>query len=105
MLDEHPLSSPYIEMARHMSVDDVAELLERTTWRLIDTAPRDGSPIIAWDVDPTTNPTGGWVIVRWQALPTRQAAGEEAWVIVDGVYTCAPSHWMPVPPQPPPPED
>lgn len=78
MLDDKSLSNPNLEVARHMSAKDVADLLERTTWRLIDTDPRDGTPIITWDVDPTTNPIGDWVIVRWQAMLARQAGREEA---------------------------
>ena len=77
MLDDNSLANPYLEVARYMSVENVADLLKRTTWRLIDSAPRDGTPVIAWDVDRTTNPTGSWVIVRWQAIPTRQAAGKK----------------------------
>lgn len=105
MLDEDQPSNFYLDQARRLPVKEVAKLLERTTWRLIDTAPRNGTPIIAWDVDRTTNPIGNWVVVHWEETPTLRDPAAGVWVIVPGIYTCAPSHWMPVPSQPPPPED
>jgi hypothetical protein len=105
MLDESMPPDFYLDLARRMPVEEIARLLERTTWRLIDTAPRDGTPIIAWDIDPTTNPTGDWVVVRWRPAATSRDPGGGAWMIAHDLYTYAPSHWMPVPPQPPPPED
>jgi hypothetical protein len=88
-----------------LPLDEVVQLIERTTWRLIDTAPRDGTPIIAWDVDRTTPLCGTWVIARWRRGRESEDPEQGAWEIVPGLYALALSHWMPVPPQPAPSED
>jgi hypothetical protein len=103
--EENALSDLALEWARHLSVEEVARLLERTTWRLIETAPRDGTPLIGWDIDPTTNPTGTWVVAHWEAAPTSQDPAGGGWVVVTGFCSHVLSHWMPVPPQPPRMED
>lgn len=102
---ETALSDLALEQARHLSMDEVARLLERTTWRLVETAPRDGTPIIGWNTDPTTNPTGTWVVAHWEAAATSQDPAGGSWVVVTGFCSHVLSHWMPVPPKPPPVED
>ena len=57
-------------------------------WKDISTAPKDGTPVIVTDGAGVYG--AGW----WHS-------GEEAWLDCDG---CRPTHWMPLPSSPQPPE-
>jgi hypothetical protein len=60
-----------------------------TDWQLIETAPRDGTPILVCVAGQD------WVdIARWgSVIPGRAYTG---WMIA-GNYQIRPTHWMPVP--------
>jgi hypothetical protein len=97
------VSHDVLARARQLRLDEIARLLERTTWRLIDTAPRDGTPILGWSNDLTSGFEESWVVARWQATPSQPWPGG-AWVSALGLPMVL-SHWMPLPPRPNPPED
>ncbi len=53
-------------------------------WQPIETAPRDGTPLLVWDGDVP-------IIAYWHRA---------AWRYSPKGYTCHPTHWMPLPPPP-----
>ena len=65
-----------------------------TQWQLIETAPKDGTEILAWQKDETGlhQPNGFYTLVRWDG---RHFSDSES-------YGQGSTHWMP---KPPPPED
>lgn len=68
-------------------LDAIEELLSMIAPRPIETAPRDRTPIIAYD------PELGWHEVWWNG---HEWASEDA--DVDAMYE--PTHWIPRPPKP-----
>lgn len=71
-----------------------------TDWQLIDTAPKDGSPILATNENYAYT-LGRCVVVYWNTDPD---AGEEGWMTPDDgdldVRRTWLTHWMPLPPKP-----
>lgn len=67
-------------------------------WQPIATAPRDGTPVLAWE-------DGVAYVTEWQES-FRDGFGDThtGWVEPDvgelGPYPCHPSHWMPLPDPP-----
>lgn len=55
-------------------------------WQPIETAPRDGRPILASDIGPYA------YVVEW-------FKANKAWIGADGMYW-SPTHWMPLPEPP-----
>ena len=84
------------------------------TWQPIETAPKDGTEILAWRVD------YGVLVVRWTSAAAFMTTSEieaecrdgadwvdiEDWFCADFIAGCrlegseAPTHWMPLPPPP-----
>lgn len=67
--------------------------LEAEQWRPIETAPKDGTPILLW------NPTwyqdkGGMCVGLWSTV---SPAG---WYAVEHAMHIDPTHWRPLPPPP-----
>lgn len=69
------------------------------SWQPIETAPRDGTAIIAWLRLNVERPELGWVgLVRYKEHPSGAA-----WTSMDDQYSCDLSiatHWMPLPEAP-----
>jgi hypothetical protein len=66
-----------------------------TSWQLIESAPKDGTPILGWDgVDMAT--------VKWHKWSDRAVGGWD--LIVCGAYAeysdYYPTHWVPIPEPP-----
>jgi hypothetical protein len=53
-------------------------------WQKIETAPKDGGPILGWDGED----------VEVMHL------GRHGWTMCDGEYAATPTHWMPLPEPP-----
>ena len=70
-------------------------------WMPIETAPQDGTPILAW-------PIFGRVDLAWFGVDLNADAEPPMWLCGDGdgfsvgyYFTpCAPTHWMPLPEPP-----
>jgi hypothetical protein len=65
------------------------------TWQPIETAPKDGTPILITR-ETVFLSEEGWHIVRWE---------EDWWTVHDGKFDHAlrgpdPTHWMPLPERP-----
>lgn len=82
-------------------------------WQPIDTAPKDGTEILAWRDD------SGTLLVRWTSLAEfltdseleeydEETTYRDDWFYADFVvggrleYDCVPTHWMPLPEPPQP---
>lgn len=69
-------------------------------WRPIDTAPKDGTPILAFI--PDADPEERIYVLRWD----KHYAGDGPWLYRwteaggEGYQTYAPTHWMPLPAAP-----
>lgn len=88
------------------------QLAEAVMWRPIETAPKDGTEVLAYRED------AGVFLIRWDApenfltedecVKLGESAEEYSWIFADFVQgdRCEgsemPTHWMPLPP---PPED
>jgi hypothetical protein len=70
------------------SADEIAV----KSWQPIETAPKDGSPILAYQ------PDGGCVVISW----VEYFDGGGVWTVdwVDGAEPPTPTHWMPLPEPP-----
>lgn len=68
-----------------------------TDWQPIETAPRDGTDILAWCADRA-------VVTFWGEVMARDD-GTEGWILsydgADPLWHSLPSHWLPIPPKPP----
>jgi hypothetical protein len=94
-------------------------------WQAIDTAPKDGTPVLLWLEKPLAawgDPEGGVgplersqvVIGWWRAAPTYSQERDRPWEVgvveagtpdTEGSYSCFPirvaaSHWQPLPKSP-----
>jgi hypothetical protein len=58
-------------------------------WQPIETAPKDGTKILAWEFDDYT-------IVWWGV----SASGWYGWKFSDDWISCYPTHWQPLPAPP-----
>jgi hypothetical protein len=71
------------------------------TWQPIETAPKDGTPILVWNGSSfgfyTRAGDMGVAIWREQALPGKDRWRWCAQDCCDGVTTYDPTHWMPLP--------
>ena len=70
-----------------------------TGWQLIETAPKDGTPVLLWDPNSMWEPLCFVVVARWfdgewQFLDS--ATADE----YPGNGTSHATHWMPLPPAP-----
>lgn len=63
-------------------------------WQPIETAPRDGTPFLAWC--PNLHATGGVLIYLWLVGPKQFVTVPGAWADRGGKIT----HWMPLPAPP-----
>lgn len=59
----------------------------------METAPRDGSFILAWPIPTFVN---GERVNVWGAV--RKSVGH--WLVVRSGYAASPTHWLPMPPEP-----
>jgi hypothetical protein len=86
-------------------VDDIATALQEAAegaWMPIETAPKDGTPIIVWGGPDISNPTGGyyprscwWSQCDHGVWVVRESAGEATYI----APSCL-THWMPLPTPP-----
>jgi len=64
-------------------------------WQPIETAPRDGTELLAWWPGPGMGlPAIGWQITNWGRI-----AGSGMW-FAHSLVGKQPTHWMPLPPPP-----
>lgn len=97
------LESGVVAAKNHMKalMDRVEELEAMTRWRPIETAPRDGTPILVWGAD-ISNPTGGY----YPRSCWWSQEGHEVWVVREDASNAtylepdAITHWMPLPTPP-----
>jgi len=62
-------------------------------WHPMETAPKDGTNILAFDPADTDEVCQGYVVVRWHRDEWVEASGEQ-------YQTYKPTHWMPLPGKP-----
>lgn len=95
LADQYDATSPGPGSAHARIAGEIRWAVERLTWRPIETAPKDGTPIIiarpTWFL-----PEEGWHVVRWD---------DDCWTVHDGksdhtLRGPTPTHWMPVPDAP-----
>lgn len=67
-----------------------AERKRLTTWRPIETAPMDGTHILAYDPEWTDHP--GIAVLQWSHTEWENAYSE-----VETDWDWAPTHWLPLP--------
>ena len=63
-------------------------------WQPIETAPRDGTPILVWDEQPWDGFNA--FVARWFEVPAKKSG---LWIAAGG-YSPFPTLWMPLPPPP-----
>jgi hypothetical protein len=85
----------HYQRARNRSPEDCADQEDRGSgvmakWRAIETAPKNGAPILVWT--PDTKPRdGAFVVVYWCGC-------QEEWQLADGDHDSweGATHWMPL---------
>lgn len=75
------------------ALDHALDALEAVEWRPIETAPKDGTAILAWNEDYISIALWNKACKQWADL-TDQGIGDEC------AYTDNPTHWMPLPAPP-----
>lgn len=70
----------------HAHLRAYADLLERTTWRTMDSAPKDGTEVLVFD-------DGATIVSLW--MDESPSHGSGWWD--NGIMDPAPTHWMPLP--------
>lgn len=82
-------------------------LARRVTWQPIETAPKDGSPMLLWDAEREIPIVGMWVSFAGTNSPESYEPAYSGWDSMSGVPTwldaspdAQPTHWMPLPAPP-----
>lgn len=89
---------------RHQAADAIARRLtdaEQAQWRPIETAPKDGTFVLACHVGPWAETYEQWrapMTVAWRGFHPN-APGKKQWRNSDG-KPVGPTHWMPLPAPP-----
>lgn len=73
----------------HEAEAEITRLREAQGWQPIETAPKDGTPVLAWD-------EGAVCIVTWVS---GDSVDPDGWYDVQRLDP-APTHWQPLPPAP-----
>lgn len=68
---------------------ETVRILMRGRWQTIETAPRDGKPVLVFE----PGHTGG----VFKAHLARMMSGREEWITHGALHGLRPTHWMPMP--------
>jgi len=89
--------------AVHSTVQDNGSVIDPVCrWQPIETAPKDGTPILIWQPDKAARFASDFDDLRY-AIGYWRTDGRESWGNRNSSEVC-PTHWQPLP-LPPPPDD
>jgi hypothetical protein len=85
-------SDPILDFYKASRIERQPQQAMSPEWRFMDTAPRDGTPILAWVRWQNASPSPAIVafeVREWVRVGIRRTVGEQAL-----------THWMPLPSEP-----